>query len=134
MIVLTSFNSHSFVYNVIYHFCGDNVLRWTPPVKSMIWTLTLLQHLTRPAEGQPNSRSSLQDTGKVKMLGNVLPVTLVDIQHFNKKYFSPATIHMMALMTTLNWSYPSLLESISMYMEIWMMMASMKVILEFQQF
>lgn len=70
VIVATSFHSHSFVYDVIYRFCGDNVVRWTPPVKWMIWTLTLLQHLTRPAEGQPNSRSSLQDTGKVQMLGN----------------------------------------------------------------
>lgn len=68
------------------------------------------------------------------MQGNILPTVLVDIQHVNKKYFSTATIHMTAPMTTLNWSYPSLLESISTCMEIWMMMASMKVILECQQF
>lgn len=59
---------------------------------------------------------------------------LVDVQYLNKKYLSTATIHMMAPMTTLNWSYPSLLESISTCMEIWMMMASMKVISKCQQF
>lgn len=38
---------------------------------------------------------------------------------------------MMAPMTTLKWSYPSLLENTSMCMETWMMMAFMKVSLEF---
>ncbi len=34
---------------------------------------------------------------------------------------------MMAPMTTLKWSFHSLLENTSMCMETWMMMASMKV-------
>lgn len=39
---------------------------------------------------------------------------------------------MMAPMTTLKWSFHSLLENTSMCMETWMMMASMKVILEYK--
>ena len=42
-------------------------------------------------------------------------------------YFLTATTRMMAPMTTLKWSSPSLLENTSMCMETWMMMASMKV-------
>lgn len=37
----------------------------------------------------------------------------------------------MAPMTTLRWSFLSLLENTSMYMETWMMMASMKVSVEY---
>lgn len=51
-----------------------------------------------------------------------------------QKCLLTATTHTMVPMTTLNWSYLSLLESISMCMEIWMMMASMKVILSINAF